>query len=235
VVGITSATTTTEKDHTRIPKYNGKQEDYHRWRVMFLAVSKQKNMPELVANVHDSDLTPKDDDECEDENGVAIPLRLKIKEQYKQAFAILITSIATDTEEAKLAFDTVAANQQATRGYVDGNFKQAWLDLKEIMVPRNQATLLVNREEYENMKMRFDESPAIFMAKLHDVRLRIEDQGRDITETEFIMDVLSKLPDARSKYGDPPYGMSQALIEKDIYEATKVASYLTVQQVLINK
>jgi len=75
-------------------------------------------------------------------------------------------------------------------------------------VPRNQATLLVNREEYANMKMRFDELPEIFMAKLHEVRLKIEDQGVNIPETVFIMDVLSKLPDARSKYGDPPYGMS---------------------------
>ena len=58
-----SATTTTEKHHTRVPEYNGKQEDYHSWQVIFLAVLRQKNMPELVAHVHDSDLTPKDDDE----------------------------------------------------------------------------------------------------------------------------------------------------------------------------
>jgi len=49
------------------------------------------------------------------------------------------------------------------------------------------------------------------------------------------MDMLSKLPDARSKYGDPPYGMSIVLIEKDIYDATRVVSYLTVQQELVNR
>jgi len=63
----------------------------------------------------------------------------------------------------------VAATQQVTSGYVDGNFQQAWLDLKELMVPRNQATLLMNREEYANMKMQLDELPAIFMTRLNEV------------------------------------------------------------------
>ena len=38
-------------------------------------------------HIHDADQTPKDDDECEDENGVVDPLRLKIKEHNKRAFA----------------------------------------------------------------------------------------------------------------------------------------------------
>ena len=147
-----SSTTITEKDHTRISKYNGKQDEYHRWQITFMAVLRQRNMPELVAHIHDADQTPKDDDECKDANGVVIPLRLKIKEQNKRAFSFLITSMERNTDEAKLAFDTVSATQQAANGYADGNFKQSWKDLKELMVPRNQATLLVNKEEYNNMK-----------------------------------------------------------------------------------
>ena len=69
-------------------------------------------MPALVGHIHDADQTPKDDDECEDENVVMVPLRLKIKEQNKRAFAFLITSMARDTEEAKLAFDTVSVRSK---------------------------------------------------------------------------------------------------------------------------
>jgi len=145
VVGTMSSTTIIERDHTKVSKYNGKPEEYQRWQITFMAVLRQKNMPELVGHIHDSDQTPNDDDECKDENGIVLPLRLKIKEQNKRAFAILITSMARDTEEAKLAFDTVSATQQEANGYADGNFKQSWKDLKELMVPRNQATLLVNK------------------------------------------------------------------------------------------
>ena len=73
------------------------------------------------------------------------------------------------------------------------------------------------------------------MTRLNDIRFKMNDQGKIIPDSEFIMDVLSKLPDAKSKYGDPPYGMARALIEKDISDNTTVVTYLTVQQALTHR
>ena len=115
-----SSTTIIEKDHTRIAKYNGKPEEYQRWQITFMAVLRQRNMPELVGHIHDADQTPKDDDECEDENGVMDPLRLNIKEQNKRAFVFLITTMERNTDEAKLAFNTISAMQQWQMGMLMG-------------------------------------------------------------------------------------------------------------------
>jgi len=182
-----SSSITSEKDLIKVPKFNGSPDTYPRWQAMFMAVLDQKNLSELIDHVdHDTAVTPKDNDDCKDEAGIVNQERFKVKEQNKRAFSLLITSVSTDTDEGKLAFDTVKATKDKTLGYARGDFKKSWLDLQELMVPRNQATLLVSREENQNMKMKHNESPAVFMTKLKEVKSRMEDQGgRVIPEEEF--------------------------------------------------
>jgi len=81
------------------------------------------------------------------------------------------------------------------------------------------------------MKMKYNESPAIFMTKLKDVKSRMEDQGgRVIPEEDFLMDILSKLPNAKNRNSDPPYGMAIVLIKRDMNDHTKIMDYLSVQR-----
>jgi len=173
-----SSTTATDKDYVKIDKFDGKAETYPRWQAMFMAVLDQKNLQELIDHVdHDTAVTPKDDDNCEDGNGIVIPERLKVKEQNRRGFALLITAMSTATDKAKLAFDTVKATIDKTLGYARGDFKKSWLDLQELMVPRNQASLLMSREEYQNLKMKHNEPPAVFMTKLQLINVQMKDQG----------------------------------------------------------
>jgi len=161
---------------------------------------------------------------------------LKVKEQNCRAYGLLITSMAKDSEEGKLTFDTVLAAKNASLGYARGNFKQAWLGLQELMVPRNQATLLMSREEYQNLKMKHNESPAVFMTKLQEIKGRMKDQGgREIPEEELLMDILSKLPNAKNRNSDPPYGIVRVLIERDMSDPTKTVNYLSVQRELSSR
>ena len=53
----------------RFPKYNGKKGDYHRWQALFMAIFRQKKMPELLEHLKDDVVTPKDDCTCEDAHG----------------------------------------------------------------------------------------------------------------------------------------------------------------------
>ena len=69
-----SSTVPTEKETLVFPKYNGKKEDYHRWQALFMAIFRQKKMPELLAHMKDDLVTPKDDDLCEDEHGQEDPV-----------------------------------------------------------------------------------------------------------------------------------------------------------------
>ena len=52
----------TEKETLRFPKYNGKKGDYHRCQALFMAIFRQKKMPELLAHLKDNLVTQKDDD-----------------------------------------------------------------------------------------------------------------------------------------------------------------------------
>jgi len=230
-----SSTVPTEKETLRFPKYNGKKGDYHRWQALFMAIFRQKKMPELLEHLKDDVVTPKDDCTCEDAHGQVDPVLIKIQEQNKKGYAILLSSVAADTDEEKVAFDTVLATADEAAGYADGNFKKAWTNLRDLMEPRTQVTLQKNKEAYNDMKMRFGDDPSVLMTKLKDLRQKMANQGRNFPDEEFIMDVLSKLPASRHKYGDPPYGIKKALIERDIADATKTVTYESVQIELGNR
>ena len=86
------------------------------------------------------------------------------------------------------------------------------------------------------MKMKHNESPAVFMTKLKEVKSWMEDQGgRVIPEEEFLMDILSKLSNAKNRNSNPPYGIARVLIERDMNDPMKIVDYLSVQRELSNR
>ena len=119
-------------DFLRAPTFHGEKEEYDRWKTQFLAVLNQKDLEEIVAHLRDDEDTPREDDDCKDESGSVDTAKLKIKQQNKRAFAILITSMAAKTDQERLTFDTVAATERLD-GYPSGYFKKAWLDIKELL------------------------------------------------------------------------------------------------------
>jgi len=194
----------------------------------------QKNLVEILVHLRDDTQTPRDDDDCEDISGIVDTSRLKLKEQNGRAYALLVTSIAPDTDQAKLVFDIVQATERLD-GYPYGNFKKAWLDLKEFLRPETLVSLSKMKMEYQRSKMKLGDSPAIFMGKMNDLRSKMRHQGKDIDDDEFIIDVLDRLPSARHKNQDPPYGMVKGFIERDIEEGTKTITPFVVQQKLTQR
>jgi len=68
------SSTAMDQDFVKIYKFSGKPETYTRWQATFMAVLENKNIPELLAHVyHATAITPKDNDDCKDENGDVIP------------------------------------------------------------------------------------------------------------------------------------------------------------------
>ena len=59
----------TKKETLRFPKYNEKKGYYHRWKALFMAIFRQKKMPELLTHLKYNLVTPKDDELCKDANG----------------------------------------------------------------------------------------------------------------------------------------------------------------------
>jgi len=72
--------------------------------------------------------------------------------------------------------------------------------------------------------MKFGDSLAIFMGKLNDMRAKMKLQGKEVIDEEFIIDMLEKLPNARHKHQDLPYGMAGGFIERDYKEGVKVVT-----------
>jgi len=134
------ATGTLERGGFRIPPFHGEKEEYDRWKTQFLAVLNQKDLAEIVAHLRDKEEMPTDDNDCEDEHTNVDADRLKLKQQNTRAYALLVVSMATDTDQEKLTFDTVSATERLD-GYANGYFKKAWLDLKELLRPETIVTL----------------------------------------------------------------------------------------------
>jgi len=117
-----------------------------------LAVLNQKDLAEVVDHFRDTAETPRDDDDCEYEHGNEFADKLKIKQQNNRAYALLVVSLATYTDQKKIAFDTVAAMVRDD-AYANGCFKKAWLDLKELLRPQTMVTLSKLTADYKMSKM----------------------------------------------------------------------------------
>jgi len=70
------------------------------------------------------------------------------------------------------------------------------------------------------------------MVKLNDIQAQMKLQNKEVSDEEFIIDVLEKLPDARHKHQYAPYGMAIGFIERDLEEGVKVVTPFMVQQKL---
>ena len=80
---------------------------------------------------------PRDDDDSNPE----------LKRQNMEGFAYLVTAMNYRTEEAKVAFLTVVNNKDPCEGYMYGNFKQAWKDLKYFYGPDDEWIPIVKDDK----------------------------------------------------------------------------------------
>ena len=161
---------TSERDNFKIKLFSGNEDDWEQWESVFGAVLFQKDLGEIVEHLSDDYETPKDDDDCLDEDGNLDTWKKTLKSQNNKAFAFLLTSINTNTAQGKTAFGMVNRFKDKTLGYKQGHFKGAYKALKQWYRPEDPITFAELKTKYEEMKMSFSQQPAIFISDLDMIR-----------------------------------------------------------------
>ena len=125
-----------ERDSFKIKLFSGNEADWETWESVFVSVLTQKDLEEIIEHLYDNDETPKDDDDCMDEDGNLDTRKKTLKSQNKKAFAFLLTSINTTTDQGKTAFSMVNRYRNKALGYKQGHFKGAYKALKTVVQTR---------------------------------------------------------------------------------------------------
>ena len=241
--------TSTERDLMRVPIFDGTAKSWHYWSNTFTAVLEQKELGVIVDHLKDDKTTPTDDDDClrsvDDGTGTGSmmmqedALLVKIKKQNTRAFAIMLSSMNIKVETGTVAWNLIMLQKDESQGYKGGNFKAAFLALEDLYRPKNQNTLGELKNEYNKKTMAFQDHPATFIAALDELRHRMKELGKLIDDSEFILDILLKLPSSKNKRGDGVYhGTRKAIesrMEDDVDFNTTKVTLLYVQRKLVER
>jgi len=221
-----------EKDYLKPPRFGGTEEEWRVWSSNFLSILVQKKMEEIVDFLDSPENIPRDDDLCMQADGVTPDTaKQTLKKQNKRAYALLQTSINYKTSDGLLAWNNVENFKDRNGGYKDGDFKKAWKVLEEFYEPKDATSLADLVDEYNKKRLSRKEDPALMISFLQSIKARMKDQGHTITEDQFIVDVLSKLPSAKKEGEVPPYEDIKREIQRDISSGARI-TWIAVQRLL---
>ncbi len=152
-----------------------------------------------------------------------------IQKQNIEANGILLQSINTETEAGKAAFYQVEKFMNADAGYAGGHFPNAWEALCKRYDEKEVIDVVDMQQEYFDLKMKDDERPSEFIVRLERMRMKLKDLGYNITDKEFLKQVLAKLPEGDDGVG--PYQVERGNIElrmkvDNAYDLTKMTNDL---------
>ena len=153
-----------------------------------------------------------------------------IQEQNIQAVGILLQSIETSTALGKAAFYQVEKFIDADAGYAGGHFLKAWEELCKRYDEKEVVELVDMQQEYFDMRIESSERPSEFIVRMERMRKKLKDNGYDITDGDFMKQVLAKLPKGKEdELG--PYQVEKRAIELEMkmdasYNLTKLSNSL---------
>jgi hypothetical protein len=215
----------------RVPKFDGTKEGWMYWRKVFLSVLTQKGMDDLVDAVYDdSTEIPKAKDDCKETVGTGDQAttevnqsKLRLKKQNAKAFSMLLGSMNLSKTSGKIAFNLVDKYQDPRGGdYPAGNFLFAWEALEKKYNPKTVKTKTELQKEYYQLTLAFgrEERPSEFILKLSEIRTKLEaGPDRDlyaVTDAQFKIAILSKLPGAQRDGVEGPYEVVRARVMDDL-------------------
>ena len=170
----------------KISKFNGKRADWLLWSEVFLARLEAKELSEVLWKKPEE--IPKND-EVDKNNEEQVNLQVMNRKVYME----LMSWIDMKKKEGKQALRLVIMAK--TKDYPSGNAPLAWSHLKRKYAPRTATELAYEKRTYENAVMLKGQDPDSFLDYLEQKRNRLLKLGKEITDEEFVVDIINKLTD----------------------------------------
>ena len=199
-----------EKEYYKTPTFSGSDEDWHYYKIRMEAALARADLGDLMDE--DVGMSVKPHGYVETNAALKDAVELLQKRNQKAA-GMLLSSIKNKTEEGKAAFHMIERYHNKANGFQGGHFYNAW----KALLTRYEGVQIKNvrdlKREYHVEKMGLEEKPTLFIVKLDRIRNELQRLGHDIEETEFIQDVLGKLPESKNKGIMTPYQVERRMID----------------------
>lgn len=123
-----------------------------------------------------------------------------IRCQNQKACGIALASLNAENDLGKAAFEPWTKFHEKKEGCSGGDFKKGWSALKKRHEETEARSKSDARRECCDMKMKVDEAPSLFIAKLERKRNMLKDDfGVNASDKDLVGDILSKLPGAEKE------------------------------------
>ena len=181
--------TDTDTRSTRVIAFSGKQIDWPVWSEKFLARGRRRGYKKILTG---AEKVPADKTVI-DTSTPAGKEQERIQEANEDAYEDLILSINAVDEVGRVAFQMVKSSK--TNDLKDGDARMAWEKLEKKYQPKTTPSRLDLGEEFSNLKVKtWKSDPDIWISKLDDLRIRINEAGGNRTEMDVMEHVLTHMP-----------------------------------------
>ena len=134
----------------------------------------------------------------------------------QKAAGILLNSIVTDTEKGQSVFYLVEKFHNTQDGYAGGQFHKECTAMTTRCEEVESKSIADRKEEHYGAKMRDDQQPSLFIVQMERLKIKMKEKGHDISEKDFLLDILSKLPESRSSSMMNPYQIKKLFIKEKL-------------------
>ena len=184
----------------RVIAFSGKQVDWTVWEEKFMAKANSKGYRKVLLGTQ---IVPKDDDNF-DETTAEGKILKKARDANELAYTDLILSIDGSTANGRVAFNLVRLSK--TKDLTYGDARMAWSRLQNKFATKSAPSLMALKKEFTNSRLsKKSEDPDVWMSTLEDLRIKMESQGSNMTDVDFMIHILNNLPSV--------YEVSQAKLE----------------------
>jgi hypothetical protein len=206
-----------EKIYVTIPTFNGDKEQWRTFKAKMQSYLARNQMGALLRWTQD---IPDNTEDLTDQSNPVKKAKLQIRELNEKATAILLGSIETRDKAGMVAFSMVKKTMKTD--YASGDIKKAWKSMNTKYEDTDTVSKADLKKEYYALMMEEDELPSYFIRTMEEMRIVLEEIGKcSKTDDEFMLDILSKLPEG--KEGElGPYQVERKLIEPKINDPNEI-------------
>jgi len=122
----------------------------------------------------------------------------RIQKMNQKAAGILLNSILTDAEKGQSVFYLIEKFHNAKAGYAGGQFCKEWTAMTKRYEEAESKSIADLKEECYCAKMRDNQQPRLFIVQMERLKIKMEEKGYEISDENFLLDILSKLPESKS-------------------------------------
>ena len=139
-----------------------------------------------------------------------------LQKKNRKAAGALLSSIDDSTEKGKAAFFLIEKFHNVDDGYAGGYFRKEWDALTARFERIQVKNLRDQKTDYYTEKMGKTEQPSLFIVKMDRMRKDLKKLGYDVSDQDFVQDILGKLPESKDTEKMTAYEVEKKLIESKI-------------------